>query len=405
MKIILTFLFSIIAIHGVCQPGPLQLNINEISDDGYILADIIVIDSTSNLTKISKLKNIDRLNLKIHYLDEIPKEFKNFVNTTSLTIRLYKTVNVDLSLLNEFPNLKYLSIDGYEGETLSNKDLKLDSLSNLQIGYCPNLHNINSIKNLKSLKELSINNVANLKELPKFSENNLIKKLKIDHMSNGRYFNEENPKNYKTDIENIKYLLHLEELTLGSLTFMNEIPDFFPPTIKKLEINAWALHHWKGDKVEIKNLNNLKLYSNLRELIFYSIHLKDFNVNFENLSLDYLFFWQIPNLTDVSGVFSFNKINYLKIINCVNLKSISGKTCKNNIENIEIDECPNIENIDFLFTCQNLNSIKLYSQSNTIKLSKSINMNKIPNISIFNSNGKIRLYKKENIWEIQTIKE
>src|SRR5690606_23059973 len=136
--------------------------INEISDDGYIFADIIVIDSTSNLTKISKLKNIDRLNLKIHCLNEIPKEFKDFVNTTSLTIRLNKVDNADLSFLNEFPNLKYLSIDGYEGETLSNKELKLDSLYNLQIGYCPNLHNINTIKNLTSLEELSINNVANL---------------------------------------------------------------------------------------------------------------------------------------------------------------------------------------------------------------------------------------------------
>src|SRR5690554_3320450 len=193
MKIILTFLFSIISIYGFCQPGPLHLNINEISDDGYIFADIIVIDSTSNLTKISKLKNIDRLNLKIHCLNEIPKEFKDFVNTTSLTIRLNKVDNADLSFLNEFPNLKYLSIDGYEGETLSNKELKLDSLYNLQIGYCPNLHNINTIKNLTSLEELSINNVANLKEFPKFSKKNLIKKLKIDHMSNGRQFNEENP--------------------------------------------------------------------------------------------------------------------------------------------------------------------------------------------------------------------
>ena len=405
MRIILFFLFSVISIYGFCQPGPSHKNINEISDNGHIFADIIVIDSTSDLTKVSKLKNLEVLHLKIHNLDSIPKEFKNFINTKSLSIGFYKVKSSDLSFLNEFPNLKYLSFVGYDGENLSNKDLKLDSLSILRIGYCPNLSSINTIKNLNSLQELSIENVANLKEFPKFRKQNLIKKLKIDHMSNGRVYNEENPKNYKTDIRNIQYLSNLEELTLGSLTYMNDIPDFFPRGIKKLEICAWALHHWKGEKVEIKNIDNLKLYSNLKELKFYNIYLKNLNGNFENISLDYLLLWYIPNLTDISGVFSFKSIKDLEIKDCQDLKSISGKTCISKIGKIEIEDCPNIKDVDFLFTCQNLNAIEIYSKSNSLEISKITNMSKIPNISIFNSNDKIKLYKKEHIWEIQSIKK
>ncbi|MCU7617057.1 hypothetical protein NZ698_07595 [Chryseobacterium sp. PBS4-4] len=404
MKIIFTFLFLIINIHGFCQPGPVYRNIDKISDENFLGADVIVIDSTSDLTKISKLKNSDRLQLTLYNLREIPKEFKNFFYTTTLTLNFYNVKNDDLSFLNEFPNLKSLSIYGYEGETLSFKDLKLNALSYLYIGDCGNLHDINAIRNLNSLEELSIFKVAYLKEFPKFSKQNLIKKLIIEQGSNGRTYDNK-IKNFKTDVRNIKNLRHLEEITLGSLTHIDEIPDYLPLTIKKIKIDAGSLHHEKDDKVIIKNMNNLKLYSELKELKLSYVHLEVFQGNFENISLDYLSLDNIPDLTDISGVFSFKSIRNLRISNCRSLKTISGSSCENKIGKIEIDDCPRIENVDFLFTCKSLNSIEMNSELNTLKLSGSTNMSKIPNISIFNSNDKIRLLKKDNIWEIKTVKK
>lgn len=405
MKPILTLLFSIVTTFSFCQPGPLHQNLNKITDEGVIVADIIVIDSTSDVSKVSKLKNAKKLWLKISNLKEIPKEFVKFVNTTQLTIEFFNVNCTDLSFLNEFPNLKTLSIDRFDGEVFSKKELKLDSLTSLRIGYCENLIDISTINKLNALEELEISNVANLKAFPKFGKQNSIKILTIDHMSNGRFFDEKNPKNFNTDIQNIKYLVKLEELTLGSLTFMHEIPDFLPASLKKLEINAWALHHWEGDKVEINNIDNLKLYPNLKELKLYDIYLKEINSDLKNLSLDYLLLWQIHDLTDIAWVFSIGAIKELKISDCANLTSIAGTVCENKIGKIEIERCQRIENIDFLFTCQNLNRLELYSQTNTLKISNSINMDNIPNIYISNSSRTIELYKKENVWQKQIITE
>lgn len=405
MKASLTFIFSTFTILCFCQPGPLHQNLNTINDKEIIVADIIVIDSTSDVSKVSKLKNVKNLSLKIFNLKEIPKEFKKFVNTTQLTIEFFHVNCTDLAFLNEFPNLKYLRIDRFGGEIFSKKELKLDSLLSLQIGYCENLYDISAISNLNALEELNISNVAYLKAFPKFGKQNSIKKLTIDHMSNGRFFDEKNPKNFNTDIRNIKYLLKLEELTLGSLTFMHEIPDFLPTSLKKLEINAWALHHWEGDKVEINNIDNLKLYTNLKELKLYDIYLKEMNSNLKNLSLNYLLLRHIHDLTDISWVFSIESIKELKVSNCINLKSIKGVTCENKIGKIEIEGCQSIENIDFLFTCQNLNWLEIYSQRDMLKISNSIHMDHIPNIYISNSSRTIELFRRDGVWQKQIIKE
>lgn len=383
----------LISSFGYSQPGPVHKNLNE----NFLLADVIVIDSTSDLSRIQNLKGLDRLSLKLYNLKSIPKEFKDFINTKRLRISFWNTNANELSFLNEFPNLTYLSIDGFEGEVLSKQKLKLDSLNNLEIGYCNNLHDIEAIKGLTALKELRIEGSAYLKKFPKFGKNNSITQLTIDHMSNGRSVNEEHPKNFKTDITNIRYLQHLEEIVLGSLVDMHTIPDFLPKTIKKLEITGWALHPWKGDKVEITSIENLKLYPELKELKLYNINMKRFEGNFKSLSLDHLLLWLVADLNDISGIFTFKNINKLQINNCPDLKDISGLVCNTHFENFEVQQSLNIKNIDFLLTCNNINQL-IITEANSLKLSSSQKMDRIKNISIFDNNDKIRIYKKNNVW-------
>lgn len=383
----------LISSFGYSQPGPVHKNLNE----SFLLADVIVIDSTSDLSRIQNLKGLDRLSLNLYNLKSIPKEFKDFTNTKRLRISFCHTDANELSFLNEFPNLTYLSINGFEGEVLSKQKLKLDSLNNLEISYCNNLHNIEAIKELNTLKELRIMSAAYLKKFPKFGKNNSITQLTIDHMSNGRSVNEENPKNFKTDITNIRYLQHLEEIVLGSLVDMHTIPDFLPKTIKKLEITGWALHTWKGDKVEITSIENLKLYPELKEFKLYNINMNRFEGSFKNVSLDHLLLWLVSDLNDISGIFTFKNINNLQINNCPDLKTISGLVCNTHFENFEIQQSQNIENIDFLLTCNTINQLTI-TEANSLKLFNSQKMDKIKNVSIFDNNDKIRIYKKNNVW-------
>jgi len=389
----------------MAQPGPLHQNLNEIQDENNIMADIIVIDSTSDLSKINKLKKKSSLGLSFTQLREIPKEFVQFRNTKHLTLRFYNTGITDLSFLNEFPNLTYLRIDRYEGTVLSLQDLHLDSLTFFYIGYCPRLADIGAMKKLSQLQELFINNVSTLKEFPRFTHPHSLRKLVLDHMSNGRFFNDKNPIHYPTAIRNIQYLTHLEELTLGSLTFLHEVPAYLPKSLQKLEITGWALHHWEGDRVEIRNLDNLRLYPKLKEVILYNIHLKEFKGNFNNVSLDFLRLWYIPNLKNISGIFDLKSVKEIKIQNCDSLVTVSGYNCNNTIGTLYISECARVANIDFLFNCTNLNEMIVFSSTNQIRLSKSVNLDRIPNISVNNSNNKLWLYKKNNEWQIHKIED
>lgn len=217
-------------------------------------------------------------------------------------------------------------------------------------------------------------------------------------MANGRYLSEDAPKNQKTLITNIGYLNHLEELKLGSLVYLHEIPSYLPRSIKKLEITGWGLHHWKGDKVVLKSVSNLKLYPNLKELKLYTIHLEKFAGNFDKLSLDNLVFTTVPDLTDISGAFTFKRVSNLGISGCVNLKTISGSSCTS-LETIEIADSPKIEDIDFLFTCTGIKNL-VFANADALRPPNRFKMNNVPNISIYSDSQKIHWYKKDNKWII-----
>jgi hypothetical protein len=215
-------------------------------------------------------------------------------------------------------------------------------------------------------------------------------------MSNGRYFNEDNPNHYNTSINNITYLEELEDLTLGSLTYINEIPNFLPKNIKRLEITGWALHHYKGDKIVLRSVENIKLYKQLKEIKLYNIYLEKFIGDFKKISLDNLIFSLIPNLTDISGAFTFKNINSMAIADCVKLRKISGNFCTS-FNSIEIKNCKNVENIDFLFTCRKIKNL-VFRNAEKIILPNTNKMNNIPNIAISNDSQKIELYKEDNKW-------
>jgi hypothetical protein len=392
MKKIVSILFLMIYNLGYTQPGEMRRNLNEYFRE----RDVIVIDSTSDLSRVNLLKNSSALVLDFEKIKELPKEFKEFNKTSYLYISFWKTGITDLSFINQFPNLTHLRINGFEGTKLAVEPLKLDSLQKIEISYCPRLEDIECIKNLSTINQIRINNCATIKQFPRFCKGNSVKQLIINHMSNGRYFNEDNPNHYNTSINNITYLEELEDLTLGSLTYINEIPNFLPKNIKRLEITGWALHHYKGDKIVLRSVENIKLYKQLKEIKLYHIYLEKFIGDFKKISLDNLIFSLIPNLTDISGAFTFKNINSMAIADCVKLRKISGNFCTS-FNSIEIKNCKNVENIDFLFTCRKIKNL-VFRNAEKIIFPNTNKMNNIPNIAISNDSQKIELYKEDNKW-------
>ena len=182
---------------------------------------VIIIDKTSDLSRISLLKNEESLELEID-LSSIPKEFKDFTNTKSLKLSFIHLTELssDLTFLNEFPNIKYLKIEYYPGEIIYIEKLVLDSLLTLEIDENLNLKNINSFSNNNSLVEIVLRNVPSLSEFPKFNKQNKIKILELDKKQNGRT-TAELPKNIiPLNIDNLKYLNQLEDLTLYNRVYI-----------------------------------------------------------------------------------------------------------------------------------------------------------------------------------------
>eukprot|EP01136_Pigoraptor_vietnamica_P018776 Opistho-1_new@65572 len=392
MKKYVLSILILVCIFGYAQPGALHKNLNE----DFTEADVIVIDSTSDLSRVNLLKDLPSLILSIRDLKEIPKEFKGFTKTTYLMVSFWQTGITDLSFFNEFPHLTHLRIWEFGGDRLATKPLKLDTLRNLEIAYSHDLEDIESIKKLNSLQELRIDNCAYIKAFPRFGKENSIRKLTLDHMANGRYRNENVPKKQETKITNIGYLNHLEELVLGSLTHIHEIPSYLPRSIKKLEITGWGLHHWKGDKVVLNSVSNLKLYPNLKELKLYTIHLEKFTGNFGKLSLDNLVFSNVSHLTNISGAFTFKRVSNIGISGCIDLKTISGSSCTS-LETLEIADSPNIEDIDFLFTCTGIKNL-IFRNAEAFRPPNRFKTANIPNIAIHSDNQKIYWYKKDSKW-------
>lgn len=376
-------LFFIVTNVVYSQPGHTFVNLN----NG--IGDYIIIDSTTNLNKIEILKEKKQLRLIIN-LREIPTQFKNFESLERLTIQSDNLLT-DLSALNYFTNLKELIIFRYSGESISFKKLKLDSLKSIRITDAFNLKNIDALTDLPLLEELTITHTPNIEKFPKFNTHNQIKTLVID------YVNDRRKKAFNNYLKNIKHLTKLESVTLGNIKGINKIPDFLPPSISYLEINGWSQEHWNGEKIEINDMSNIKLYPNLRGLKLYYVHVNCGDQQFPDTDLDNLYLNYVSTKNNISWAFTFNSITKLWLSHCFDLTTIEPKEYSDMIASIEIDHLP-LQSIDFFLQLKNLNQL-IIKQTPELKLTAIDAMENIPNISIF-TREKYHLYKNDSIWKL-----
>lgn len=358
------------------QPGPRYVNLNE------GLGDVIIIDSTTELSRIAILKNHRNLHVIID-LPKIPVEFKDFVKIQSLTI----SAGGNISKLDEyFPNLKTLSIHRYAGKSIAAKKFQWDSLENLYISDAKNLKKMDAFTNCLSIKKIMIRGTPNLNRFPKFHKKNNIKELVIDH---GITFRKNETKNY---LKSIKRLSKLEKLTLANIYSLTEVPSFLPTSIQYLEINSWALHDYT---TKIKSLKHLKKYPNLKFLKLYKIELAPVEESFSTLSLEYLYLNRLQDTKDISWIFTFKKIGQVSLRNCHTIQTLEANY-NTAIDRIDINGASNLTSVNSLFQLDNLKSLEIRSCPKLLLPTTDV-MYKIPHIMM--AGNRYHLYRENGFWE------
>jgi len=364
----------VLCVHA--QPGPQILNLN----DGF--GDIIIIDSTTDVSRIETLKQRRQLSLII-LLSEIPVEFKDFTQLESLTITPPSSMeNLDVY----FPNLKHLTIRGTTEKYIAKKKFKLDSLRSLHFMYSENLENIDAFLNCKTIEKLQLRGTPNLTQFPKFHRKNNIKDLVIDHVST---FRKKEAKDY---LKAIQRLSKLERLTLANIHSLTEIPSYLPKSIQELKISGWASY---DHRIRIQSLKHLKKYTNLKSLSLDRIKLEPVQETFPEIFLESLFL-RISDLQDVSWMFSFGAIAYVKLDNCNALTTIHAGQNADVISQIDIRNLHKVASIDALFNLHNLQSLEVRNCRNLF-LPAIDRMSNIPDIML--SGRRYHLYKKDGVWQ------
>lgn len=359
------------------QPGPILMNLN----DG--IGDIVIIDSTTNLTRVALLKNHKNLSLNIR-LSKIPVEFKDFVHTESLTI----TPPTDIEKLDVyFPNLKHLNIRRAKQKFITKKKFKLDSLQTLYIMDAENLENIDGFLNCTALEKLIIYRTPNLIQFSKFRKKNRIKELVID---DGTTYRKKDTVKY---LKEIGRLSKLEKLTLGNIYSITEIPSYLPTSIQYLEVNSWAVYN---RKTKLKSLKHLKKYINLKTLKLYNLELDTVKEKFTEITLEKLYLNRVHNLIDVSWIFTFAAIDYIMLYGCNEISIVHPRSNTSSISKIDIRNLSNVTSIDALFNLNNLKSLEVRYCPKLILPSTDI-MYKTPHIMITGTG--YHLFKENGVWE------
>lgn len=375
LNVIILILLFIVAGNLNAQPGDrfrrLDNNFPFSYSDG-----VVVIDSTSQLNLVDKLIEVTNLKLFIS-LDTFPKEFKDFTKTKSLQIYFTPKNNItDLSFLVNFPNLEDLTLRYFKGEKLADDINQLTKLNFLWIDNADNLKNIDAISELVNLEKLHIRYCPKLNSFPKFDTNNQLKYLNFSELGD------------TISLANLNSLKQLEKIEFYNMFSFKEIPNDLSNTLKHLEINTRNAYGKPKRILEIKNLNNLVLYPNLKEMIIQGVYLKKITGNFSNLSLKNMELSFIENLTDISGLFTFNEIQKLSIKNS-DLKTINPTELNTSIEYLIIDNLPNLTNISNLLKCKNIRNLQ-FKNAGDIKIPDKSKMLNFSIVSIFNKDFSFR---------------
>lgn len=369
------------------QPGPTYTNLNQ----GVF--GIIVIDSTTDLSRIGLLKSFDHLQLDL-FLDSIPTQFEGFDKLTSLSIGSYKCLK-DLSGLRYFKNLQWLSISGFNGSVLSATPLRLDSLKHLELHNSMQLKNLDALAELKALEVLNVHD-EHITAFPKFARGNHLKKLRIERYA---YVSDSTTKK-PFDLHNLRYLGRLEDLYLGSMLQLTEVPPDLPGALKKLEISGAGVHPWQGEKITLSSIKNIKKYPHLTFFTLYGVWLAKIDGDFKGMSLGRLDLNTIYGLEDVSGLFSFDSIAELSMRRCHDLKQISASACRLRTHKLLVEESGRLRDVNFLFGCEGISRLEIKDAPELIVPDTAM-MEKIPDIILYGSGPRhFQLYKEKGSWKI-----
>ena len=377
----ITLLFILVGVQlSKAQPGPMYINLN----NG--IGDFTIIDSTTDLSKISLLKNFKSISLVL-LLPNLPEEFNEFDQTEFLSIDA-QHLSPDLTGIEQFKKLKHLRIHNFNAKKLVHYPLQLDSLKTLVLSECKALENINCISSLYALKKLELLRVAIQQGIPDLSHTS-IEELRIDN------YTVEEPMH----LENIYTLSQLKSLTLDNLLQIKRIPSYFPISLERLRISGWAYQADTNKRVVISDLSNLPLYTNLKHLILYALEVPStpkfqYPTPLEFLELNNL--WANKNVDWISN---FSSIKHLRIQKCRAVKDLTPLTLCS-IQKLELENLFELQSIDFVTNISTLNSFT-FRYSNSITSVDINDFRNIPNVSI--SNDRLQYYKKDNQWKKTTI--
>lgn len=303
------------------QPTPISGNLNGITKEAlntnpYL--GVIIIDKNTDLNRayiLNEIKKDFRLYIE---LDSIPKEFNkfDFSNITGITIECSENLK-DITNLKYFENLKKLSVNNFKGKYLSKENIPLRMLKFFSISNSPNLISLESIFHLENLERIILN------DLPKFSEYT----------------------------EDFKHLKKVDSLSLTKLN-IEKIPDFFPTNLSFLYIQEPS-----PSRRKLKDIQNLKLYKNLKDLRLTGMDIDVGKPDLYNLRLENLFLELNYYTQKFDFIFSFGEIKNLRLETLHSYVYSKNDMCITKITNIYLESMINLNDINSFFECDE-NSIE-----------------------------------------------
>lgn len=248
------FLFFVCLTNLNAQPGwayKVQGNLNDIDSiqirkcieqSDYCYFGAIVIDSTTDLSRLHHLNATPTLSLTIDF-KTLPKAFLKTNLDKITTLFLGGEQLEDISNFPIMKNLEELRIGGFQGDTLRFLN-KLPKLKVLVLNYTDKLVSIDQVISNNKLERLSINNCKNVV------------------LNNSAFTNLKNLSITGTQSTPFKWedLVNFEKLEVVYLDEVNfeSIPENFPQSLRKINI--------KNSKTNLQTLNKLAALENIEEL-------------------------------------------------------------------------------------------------------------------------------------------
>lgn len=303
MKQKLYIIISFLLLSGVAfgQPGYVRqsYNLNDLPEyyasqnqkkpKTYRLS-IIIDETTTDFSKLDLLKNHKELSFEIH-TKNFPKEFNTIVfDSINKVYFSCNDITTELSNIKGFKNAKEISIYNFAGTKIPKSFSDFNGLETLHIELSKNINNIDALKNVESLRFLTID-CNSLKAFPIFNQ-----KVQISHIKlNGVHNN--------LDFKNLNTLQKLGGVEITITDELKVFPDYLSKDLKQIRISG-----------NILSVSNLTFYQNLEYIRIANTNLKKFDVDFKgNTSIKNIGIFNNLKLQNIDAVYSCEGLEYLSL--------------------------------------------------------------------------------------------